>query len=307
MRPSYLFALGGAGVLGFALLLALLAHGNGFPLLAPSGSVGVGERDLMVRTVYLMLIVVVPVVILAIFIAWHYREGNTTASYTPNWEHSKMEEFIWWSIPFEIVLVLSAVMWSGTHELDPAKALASAEPPLTVQVVALPWKWLFIYPEQGVASVNELALPVNRPVEFLITADAPMNSFWIPALGGQMYAMTGMTTVLHLLASVPGNFTGRSANYSGAGFAQMMFMARAMSQSDFDAWVATAKQAEPLSSEAYSALRAPSDAGPVRYYGTVSMTFADILNLYMPLHTGMPMPMDMNMDMPMGASAMHHH
>jgi cytochrome o ubiquinol oxidase subunit 2 len=299
MKPSYLFALGGVGAVCFALLLALLVHGSGFPLLMPSGSVGMAERDLMVRTVYLMLIVVVPVVLLAIFIAWHYREGNTQAAYTPNWEHSKMEEFIWWSIPFEIVLVLSAVTWSGTHELDPAKALASSEPPLTVQVVALPWKWLFIYPEQGVASVNELALPVNRPVEFLITADAPMNSFWIPALGGQMYAMTGMTTVLHLMATVPGDFKGRSANYSGAGFAQMQFTARAMNETDFDAWVATAKQSGPLSSETYDVLRTPSDAGPVHYFGTVSMTFADIVSRYMPMH--------MDMSMPMSTALMQHH
>ncbi|MDB5195453.1 MAG: Ubiquinol oxidase, subunit [Parcubacteria group bacterium] len=298
MKPSHVVALGGAGAVGFALLLMLLTHGAGFPLLAPSGSVGISERDLMVRTVYLMLIVVIPVIILAIFIAWHYREGNTKAAYTPNWEHSKMEEFIWWSIPFEIVLVLSAVTWSGTHELDPMKALVSTQPPLTVQVVALPWKWLFIYPEQGVASVNELALPVNRPVEFRITADAPMNSFWIPALGGQMYAMTGMTTMLHLMAPTAGNFTGRSANYSGAEFAQMSFTARAMDQSDFDAWVAQAKQAEALSSGTYSSLRVPSDAGPVRYYGSVDMTFADILDLYM--------PMRMDMTMPMGSSMMHH-
>jgi cytochrome o ubiquinol oxidase subunit 2 len=289
-------------VLGFALVLVVLTHGSEFPLLAPSGSVGVGERDLMLRTVYLMLIVVVPVIILAIFIAWHYREGNTKAAYKPNWEHSKMEEFIWWSIPFEIVLVLSAVTWSGTHEFNPAKALVSGEPPLTVEVVALPWKWLFIYPEQGVASVNELALPVNRSIEFRITADAPMNSFWIPALGGQMYAMTSMTTMLHLIAPTPGNFTGRSANYSGAGFAQMTFAARAMTGADFDAWVAHAKQAEALSSASYSVLRAPSDAGPVRYYGAVSMTFDDILHLYMPMHTSMPtsIPMD-------SSPMMHHH
>jgi cytochrome o ubiquinol oxidase subunit 2 len=214
-----------------------------------------------------MLIVVIPVFILIIFMAWHYREGNTKAKYTPNWEHSKMEELVWWSIPLEIVLVLAALTWSSTHALDPAKPLVSTERPLTVQVVALPWKWLFIYPEQGVASVNELALPVNRPVEFKITADAPMNSFWIPALGGQMYAMTGMTTALHLMASKAGDYPGRSANYSGEGFAQMQFTAKAMSDADFAAWVTHAQQSnDVLTSDSYSALRQPSDAAIVNTY-----------------------------------------
>lgn len=284
MKP-YLVGLGGLAATGFALLLIFLTHGSGFPLLFPSGSIGMAERDLMVRAVFLMLIVVIPVCVLAIFIAWHYREGNTKAKYTPNWEHSKMEELIWWSIPFEIVLVLSALTWTATHELDPMKNIPSSEAPLHVQVVALPWKWLFIYPEQGIASVNEVALPVNRPVEFDITADAPMNSFWIPALGGQMYAMTGMTTKLNLMASEPGIFAGRSANYSGEGFAQMQFTARALPQTEFDAWVVNARAShDALTHDTYTALARPSDAGPVRYYGVVSMTITDIVNSYMPEH-----------------------
>lgn len=281
MKPA-LIAFVSIAIVGFICLLIILAQGGQFPLLIPSGSIGIAERDLMFRTVFLMLIVVIPVFILIIFIGWHYRAGNTKAAYTPNWENSKMEELIWWSVPFEIVLVLSALTWTSTHELDPSKALAHPEQPVVVQVVALPWKWLFIYPEQGVASVNELAIPVDRSIEFQITADAPMNSFWIPALGGQMYAMTGMTTTLHLIAPNPGEYEGLSANYSGEGFAQMRFKARAMSTADFDAWVANAQQSPMLTQEAYASLRKPSDAGPVRYYGMVHMTFADIEALYMP-------------------------
>ncbi len=283
MKP-YLIALLGISTVGFGLLLFVLSYGSAFPILAPSGTVGLAERDLMLRAVFLMLIVVIPVVILAIFIAWHYRESNTKAAYTPNWEQSKMEELIWWSIPFEIVLVLSALTWTSTHELDPGRALASSEPPLTVQVVALPWKWLFIYPEAGIASVNELAIPTNRPVRFEITADAPMNSFWIPALGGQMYAMSGMTTVLNVEATSPGTYPGRSANYSGGGFAQMQFTTRALDAADFAVWIAAAKTApEQLSRETYTALARPSDAGPVHYYGSMTMLFSDVVETYMPL------------------------
>lgn len=294
MKP-YLIVFGSIAAVGFICLLAFLAHGSSFPVLVPSGAIGVAERDLMLHAIYLMLVVVVPVMILIIFIAWHYRAGNTKAAYTPNWENSKMEELIWWSVPFEIVLVLAALTWSSTHELDPSKALIHTSEPEVVQVVALPWKWLFIYPEEGVASVNEVAIPVGRPIEFQITADAPMNSFWIPALGGQMYAMTGMTTILHLIASEPGEYAGASANYSGEGFAQMQFTAHAMNDAGFDAWVANARQSPMLTPEDYAVLRQPSDAGPVRYYGMVHMTFEDIENLYMP------------MQMESGESAPHAH
>ena len=195
-----------------------------------------------------------------------------------------MEELIWWSIPLEIVLVLAALTWTSTHELDPGRSLVRAEPPLTVQVVALPWKWLFIYPEEGVASVNELVFPTNRPVRFEITADAPMNSFWIPALGGQMYAMTGMTTILNLEATSPGVYSGVSANYSGKGFAQMQFVTRALAPEDFSTWLETVRTSpSQLSRESYTELARPSDAGPVHYYGSMTMTFGDIVATYMPL------------------------
>jgi cytochrome o ubiquinol oxidase subunit 2 len=295
MKP-YIIAIGCIGAIGFAGLLGMFAHAGGVPLLMPSGAIGIGERDLMLHATFLMLIVVVPVFLLIILIAWRYRAANTHAKYTPDWEHSTMEEFIWWVIPFEIVLVLGALTWSSTYQLDPSRTLSETVQPYTVQVVALPWKWLFIYPEEGVASVNELALPTNRPIEFQITADAPMNSFWIPALGGQMYAMTGMTTELNLIAAHAGTYSGRSANYSGEGFAQMTFTARAMDEAEFNAWMGQAKASSMmLTPDAYASLAAPSDAGPVRYYGMVTMTFADIVNKFM------AMPMDMtthDMQMP---------
>lgn len=290
MKPA-LITFGGIAALGFLGVLALLALQGGVPVLFPAGSVGAAERDLMVHTVFLMLIVVVPVYALIAFVALRYRASNRRAGYAPDWEQSTMEEFIWWSIPFEIVLVLAALTWTATHDLDPQKPLASEAPPITVEVVALPWKWLFLYPEEGVASVNELALPAGRPVEFRITADAPMNSFWIPALGGQMYAMSGMATALHLDAPVPGTYQGLSANYSGDGFANMRFSVDALDADGFAAWVAHAKAApETLTEPAYAALAEPSADPSVRYYGGMALTFEDIIMSSMHPDRALPLP-----------------
>ena len=180
-----------------------------------------------------------------------------------------MEELIWWAIPFEIVLILGALTWTSTHELDPPKPLPGGAP-LVVQVVALDWKWLFIYPEEEIATVNYVRLVVDRPVRFEITADAPMNSFWIPELGGQIYAMTGMVTALNLMASREGQFIGKSANYSGVGFAQMKFTAEAVSQESFDTWVQEVKASpDTLSWSEYETLAEPSVANRPMYYGLV--------------------------------------
>jgi cytochrome o ubiquinol oxidase subunit 2 len=288
-RPYAVFA----GILGLGALalIATLALRGGIPLAFPSGSIGIAERNLMVHTFVLMLIVAIPVYLLVIAIIIRYRSGNRTAAYTPDWEHSRMEELVWWAIPFEIVLVLAALTWTATHELDPFRPLQNDAPPITVQVVALPWKWLFIYPEQGVASVNELAIPVGRPVEFQITADAPMNSFWIPALGGQMYAMSGMTTTLHLDAEKPGTYEGRSANYSGEGFGEMHFAVRALHQADFNEWIARARNSpQSLSDATYAALAKPSTSTPVQYYETMSLDFGNIVHQSMGMsneHAGM--------------------
>lgn len=250
-------------------------------LLNPSGLIAFSERSLMIQAILFMVIVAVPVYILLFFFAWKYRASNTKAVYKPDWEHAKIDELIWWAIPFEIVLVLGALTWTSTHQLDPRKALAD-EPPMVVEVVALDWKWLFIYPEQHIATVNYVRIPVGRAVRFDVTADAPMNSFWIPNLGGQIYAMTGMVNSLNLQASEVGKFEGRSANYSGDGFAKMTFIAEATSQKDFDSWVLGVKASSRLlSAQEYADLVKPSTPeAPIFYaeveqnlYNTIVMKF----------------------------------
>ncbi len=264
----------------FAVLFALLQNYT-FSVFDPKGLIATEERGLIIHAVLLMLIVVIPVFILAFTIAWRYRASNTKATYTPNWENSPMEELIWWAVPFEIILVLGALTWSSTHSLDPRKPLALSGTPLVVQVVALDWKWLFIYPSLGIASVNQVDFPVDRPVTFEITADAPMNSFWIPQLGGQIYAMTGMVTELHLAASQTGTYAGASANYSGDGFAQMQFTASALSENDFNSWAAKVKQSnQALTAGEYAALAETGTTTPKVYasvadnlYNTIVMQF----------------------------------
>ncbi|HVV39248.1 MAG TPA: ubiquinol oxidase subunit II [Candidatus Paceibacterota bacterium] len=260
---------------------------SAFPLLQPSGTIALAERGLMLHAVEFMLIVAIPVYILLFFFAWKYRAGNTKAKYMPDWEHSKMDELVWWAIPFEIILILGALTWSSTHALAPNKPLDSArgEPPLVVQVVALNWKWLFIYPEEGIATINYLRIPVGRPVQFEVTADAPMNSFWVPQLGGQIYAMTGMSNVLNLEASETGTFAGGSANYSGAGFAGMKFVVEAVPEDEFDAWAQTTKlSANVLSDDSYTFLARPSTGDPVAYYGEVEDgLYTTIMEKYMDL------------------------
>ncbi len=250
-------------------------------LLNPKGSIALAEMGLMVHAVEFMLIVAVPVLFLLFFFAWRYRASNTKAKYTPEWENAKMDELIWWAIPFEIVLILGALTWTSTHQLDPKKPLEGGTP-LVVQVVALDWKWLFIYPEHNIATVNYVELPVGRPVRFEVTADAPMNSFWIPQLGGQIYAMTGMVTNLNLVATEAGTYPGASANYSGAGFAQMKFNVKAVPQEDFDAWVQQVQSSpETLTPDAYRALREPATSSELYYGGIANNLFQNIVMTFM--------------------------
>ena len=244
---------------------------SAFPVLDPKGVIGLAERGLTVHAVEFMLIVAIPVYLLLFFFAWRYRAGNTKAVYMPNWEHGKMEELIWWAIPLEIVLILGALTWGSTHQLNPPRPLESTLAPMVVEVVALDWKWLFIYPEQKIATVNYLRIPVDRPITFKVTADAPMNSFWIPQLGGQIYAMTGMVNTLNLMANEPGKFAGVSANYSGVGFAQMKFVTEATSQSDFDTWVESVHAASTsLTLVEYDALSQKSVITEPAYYSRVA-------------------------------------
>lgn len=238
-------------------------------VLDPAGEIGQKERRLIIIAALLCLAVVIPVFILTAYIAWTYRESNQKAKYSPSWDHSLRLELAWWAVPLAVITVLAVITWKSSHELDPFRVLSSSLKPLRVQVVALEWKWLFIYPEQNIASVNFLQLPKNRPVNFEITSDAPMNSFWIPKLGGQIYAMSGMSTQLHLMASQNGDYPGSSANISGRGFAGMHFIAKVGSQADFNSWVSNVKRMpDSLSLAQYNLLSQPSENNPVALYGS---------------------------------------
>jgi cytochrome o ubiquinol oxidase subunit II len=251
-------------------------------VLDPAGLIAERELAVMTDAFWLMLITLVAVWGLALFFAYWYRESNTRAVYLPNWEHGALSELVWWAIPFEIVLILGALLVSSTHELDPSKALAHQEPPLAIQAVALPHDWLFIYPEYEVATVGVLYVPTDRPLNFSITADAPMNSLWIPALGGQIYAMTGMATKLHLLAEREGEYRGGSANYSGVSFANMAFMTHALSPEAFAHWASDAtKASEALSLGAYAILKSTPTNEPRTFNNVAPGLFASIIARYL--------------------------
>jgi cytochrome o ubiquinol oxidase subunit 2 len=224
------------------ILVAGLLNGCDNALLNPKGQVGLDERNLIITSTLLMLIVVIPVIIMTFWFAWRYRASNTKATYTPNWEHSTKIEIVLWTIPCIIIFALGIITWESSHHLDPSKPIASTEKPIRIDVVALDWKWLFIYPEQGIATVNEISFPTNVPVEFHITSGTVMNSFFIPQLGSQIYAMGGMENKLNLIANHDGVFPGISANYSGRGFSDMKFNAISTSREEFDAWVNKVKQ-----------------------------------------------------------------
>ncbi|RPE81547.1 ubiquinol oxidase subunit II [Vulcaniibacterium tengchongense] len=262
-----------------ALAVLPLAGCNTLLLNAP-GDVARQQGDLIVVSTLLMLIIIVPVIALTLFFAWRYRASNAKATYKPDWDHSTQLELLIWAAPLVIIIALGAITWISTHTLDPYRPLdriAEGKPvpegvePLDVQVVALDWKWLFLYPEQNIATVNELAAPVDRPIRFSITASSVMNSFYIPALAGQIYAMPGMETKLHAVMNRPGEYVGFSANYSGAGFSGMRFRFHGLSAQDFERWVAKVRAGgDALERADYLRLEKPSEREPVRYYAQVS-------------------------------------
>jgi len=236
-----------------------------------------------------MLIVVIPVIILTLVFAWKYRASNTEATYMPNWSYSHRIEAVVWGIPIAIIAVLGVLTWKTTHELDPYRPLESNVKPITIQVVALDWKWLFIYPEQHIATVNEIHVPAGTPVNFKITSDTVMNVFFIPRLGSQIYAMAGMQTQVHLIADQPGVYEGLSSNFSGAGFPDMQFTATAESQAEFDAWVRKVKgSGNRLGLDNYAELAKPSEKDPVKYFANVEpMLFPAVLDKYMDKSSGL--------------------
>lgn len=262
------------------LIPLVLLTGCGTVLMNASGDVAAQQGQLIIISTVLMLLIIVPVIALTCLFAWRYRQSNWQATYMPDWDHSTQLELVIWAAPLMIIIALGAVTWISTHTLDPYRPLrrldatrpvAAGTKPLTVEVVALDWKWLFIYPDLGIAVVNELAAPVDVPINFKITSSSVMNSFFIPALAGQIYAMPGMETKLHAVMNHPGQYEGFSSNYSGAGFSGMHFKFHGMAAADFDKWVQSVKSGSgALSREAYVQLEAPSDKEPVRRYATVA-------------------------------------
>jgi cytochrome o ubiquinol oxidase subunit 2 len=275
-------------LVGGLIVLALIglaiwqvSHSN-VAVLNPKGSIGGRERSLMITATILMLIVVVPVYVLTFLIATRYHEDKK-AKYTPDWDGDRRLEFTWWAVPSAIIFILSIITWRSAHQLDPSIPISSKKQAINIQVVALQWKWLFIYPAQQIATVNYFELPQNTPVNFQITADAPMNSFWIPQLGGQIYAMPGMSTQLHLIADQTGSYEGSSANISGEGFSGMTFKAIAVNDNEFNNWVKSVKQADTsLTESAYDKLAKPSQDVPrINYASYQQGLYGNIIMKYM--------------------------
>jgi len=241
---------------------------------------------LIVTAVLLMLAVAIPLLAMLYTFAWKYRAGNPKAdkTYDPERTRGVFRELIWWAIPAAVVAVIAVMNWQSTHALDPYKAIVSDNKPVTIQVVALEWKWLFIYPAQGIATVNFVEFPEATPVHFELTADAPMSSFWIPELGSQIYAMSTMQTQIDLMASSTGEYVGKDTEINGAGYAGMTFVAKSASQEDFDAWTASVKQSQNvLTMDAYNALMAPSQNNPQAFYSSFDKNlYGTILTRYMP-------------------------
>ncbi|HEU0045258.1 ubiquinol oxidase subunit II [Sphingomonas sp.] len=262
-----------------AVPLGLLLAGCDMVVMNPTGDIAVQQRNLILIATALMLLVIVPVMILTVVFAWRYRASNRDATYDPDFDHSTSLELVIWSVPLLIIIVLGAVTWSSTHLLDPFRPLdrISAGRPLAknarhmeVQVVALDWKWLFIYPEQGIATVNELALPVDVPVRFSMTSSSQMNTFYAPTLAGMIYAMPGMDSKLHAVLNKPGESWGYSGNYTGAGFSDMRFKLRGLSPADFAAWVQRVKAGGGvLEARRFISLEQPSEKVPPMYFGAV--------------------------------------
>ncbi|MGH7234488.1 MAG: COX aromatic rich motif-containing protein [Candidatus Saccharimonadales bacterium] len=277
--------------LGVSLILLVVLIISGLylsrvniPVLEPKGPVADKEFRLLLLITGLMLLVVIPVFLLLAYVVWRYREDNPRrARYEPEWEHSRWLEGLWWAIPTVLITIVSVITWNATYSLNPYLALNSNKAAIPIQVISLDWKWLFIYPDQHIASVNSFELPQKTPIHFYLTSDAPMNSFWLPQLSGQIFTMAGMQTQLYLSSDVLGTFYGRSANISGVGFASMQFSARSVSQDSFNSWVDQVKQRSPtLGLTAYKSLRQPSVSIPSSTYAyPASELFNRVMASYM--------------------------
>lgn len=256
------------GLIVLGVVLSFLVRGADVALLDPKGMVANEQHDLLITSTLIMLAFAVPVALAIYFFAWHYREGNSKSTYNPVTKESKSYLAFAWGGPIIIVAVLAAIMIPATHRLAHQAPIESENEPITVQVVALNWKWLFIYPEHDIATLNFAQIPVDTPVRFELTADgSPMNSFWIPHLGGMLYAMSGHVNPINLISDSIGDYPGSSAEINGRGFASMRFITRVSSQADFDTWVAETKESPiQLNKAEYEKLLEPSENNAAAFY-----------------------------------------
>jgi cytochrome o ubiquinol oxidase subunit II len=266
------------GLLAVVLTGAAALSGCSEGVLDPKGPIADAERQILFNSLGIMLAIVIPTILATLGVAYWFRSSNTRAHYLPDFAYSGRLEILVWSIPAMTVLLVGGVAWVGSHDLDPRKLIASTAKPIRVQVVSLDWKWLFVYPDQGIASVNQLTIPVGTPISFELTSSGVMNSFFVPQLGSQIYTMAGMTTHLQLQADNAGSYPGLSAQFSGDGFADMIFKADAVPSADFSQWVETARASGPtLDAQAYADLAKPSKAvAPFTYRSVASDLFSRI-------------------------------
>lgn len=275
------------GLIGLTTCIAMLLIGTDIRLFNTKGLMAEQQLNLGLFTMLLLFTIAIPTLIILYGFAWHYRESNDKAEYNAQTRHGKFFVFSIWVLPTIFMLVLALVVWPATQRLEPRKSIASDVKPLTIQVVAMRWKWLFIYPEQNIATVNYIQVPVGTPIQFDLTADeTPMSSFWIPHLGGQLYAMTGHVNRLNLIAEEAGDYPGSSAEINGRGFAGMKFTARATSQAEFDKWVDdTRETSNALNEFEYKELVKPSENNAVTVYSSVQADlYANMLMKYMGSH-----------------------
>ena len=283
-----------------AMAVLLTGCGGDLVLFNSKGQIGIEQRDLIIIAFALMLLVVIPAIVMTLWFGWKYRSSNTAAEYLPDWSHSTKIEIVVWGVPCLIIGALAYLTYVTSHSLDPYKKIESSKPGIDIQVIAEPFKWVFIYPEANIATVNEVYIPENTPVTFHITSDFTMNSFFIPQLGGQVYAMAGMKTQLNLIANEQGVFDGISANYAGHGFSKMRFKTHAVSDSDYTAWIQKVKTANTtvldqaaikrLTGYALQGVAEAKQAGhhsdetpdPVEYFSSVEPDlFQKVVNKYM--------------------------
>ncbi len=256
---------------GGALALTLLISGCNRGILDPVGPVAAAEKTILINSTAIMLAIIIPTMIATVAFAWWFRRGNTKAEYRPDWEYSGAVEMVVWAIPALTIMLLGGIAWIGSHDLDPGKALKSDKPAINIEVVSLDWKWLFIYPDQGIATVNQLVVPAGTPVSFRLTSATVWNSFFVPQMGTMIYTMPRMTTRLNLQADKPGVYGGLSSHFSGDGFPGMQFQVHALPADQFAMWAQGARGAGPkLDAAGYSALSKPSSYVSPITYGSVS-------------------------------------